>query len=353
MKNVYVDGFVFGREITGLERHFYKTIEVLLDLKGNIIDEITVVTPDLKVTDDRFKIIRIKPILLNFLFYLLAHRKLRDCDVYLGVSGIMPVFISKIVKKRVLFVHDLFWYGARYKSIKNFIYFKLFDLSIKNATSVVAISHETKKHLLRLYGELENVEVIPNYLEFNLLKTKKSDYKKKFLSVGLNSDRKSPLLCFQIAKYFYQKFGYTWVITGLSRPVAKKFKKAGININQEPFIEILLNVSDKELYRLYDECNFTFILSKAEGFCYPVLEAQAHKCIPILSNLDVLEEVAGDKVFLQSSFELDFDKSINKLENLLLDNAKQEKIVKLGLLNIKKFSKNSVKKRVYELFKNL
>lgn len=353
MTKVYVDGFVFGRATTGLERHFYKTIEVLLDLKGNIIDEITVVTPNRTTIDDRFKIIRIKPFLLNFLFFVFAHRKLEECDVYLGVSGMMPVFISKIVKKRVLFVHDLFWYESRYNSIKNFVYFKLFDYSIKNATNVVAISNETKKQLLRFYEKLEIVEVIPNYLEFNLSQTKKSDGKKIFLSVGLNSDRKSPLLCFQIAKYFYKKFGYNWIITGLSQSVAKKFEKAGINIHQEPFVEILSNVSDKELYRLYDKCHFTFILSKAEGFCYPVLEAQAHKCIPILSNLDILQEVAGDKVFSQSSFELDFNKSINKLENLLLDDNKQEKIITLGLSNIQKFSKNNVRERVYKLFKNL
>jgi glycosyltransferase involved in cell wall biosynthesis len=354
MKKVFIDGFVFGRKMTGLERHFDKTIDILQDLNDEFIDEITVLTPNLPKKKMRFKTIQVRPLFFNFIFFLIAHNKVKNCDIYFGISGMMPIFLSKKIKHRILFVHDLFWYDDKYKSFKHYIYFKLFDLSVKRATKLVTVSYETQSKLTSIYNSYKNIDVIPNYLPSNAFSdVKRVNKKQVFLSVGLNSERKSPILCYQIAKYFYTKYGYSWKIVGINDAIVLKYKSVGIDILNEPFIEIIRDVSDKLLYKLYNECSYTFILSEAEGFCYPVLEAQAHKCIPILSRINVLKEVAGDFVFKKCSFELNFNDMIDDLELLLLDRIKTEEIIKSGINNVSHFSKENTRERFKKLLSAL
>ena len=354
MNKVFIDGFVFGRKMTGLERHFDKTIDILQDLNDEFIDEITVLTPNLSKKKLRFKTVQVRPLFFNFIFFLIAHNKVKNCDIYFGISGMMPIFLSKKIKHRILFVHDLFWHDDKYKSFKHYIYFKLFDLSVKRATKLVAISHETQNKLTSIYTSHKTVDVIPNYLPSKaFIGAKCVDKKKVFLSVGLNSERKSPILCYQIAKYFYTKYGYSWKIVGINDSIVLKYKSVGIDILNEPFIEIIRDVSDELLYKLYNECSYTFILSEAEGFCYPVLEAQANKCIPILSRINILKEVAGDFVFEQCSFELKFNNMIDKLELLLFNSAKTEQIIKSGTNNLRYFSKEITREKFKKLLSTL
>ena len=170
--------------------------------------------------------------------------------------------------------------------------------------------------------------------------------------MGLNSERKSPLLCYEIAKYFYDNYGFVWKIVGLTPSLILKYQKSGIKICDEPFVEIVENVNDDQLYQLYSECHFTFILSETEGFCYPILEAQAHRCIPILSKLDVLKEVAGERVFEKSSFELDLKQLIGKLEFLLFNESEKEEIINYGLQNLNNFSRKHTRDKLRRSLQN-
>ena len=53
-------------------------------------------------------------------------------------------------------------------------------------------------------------------------------------------------------------------------------------------------VDDAQLSALYAEAAFLLCLSRQEGFCLPVLEAQAHGTPVIASDIPVLREVGGD-----------------------------------------------------------
>ena len=57
-------------------------------------------------------------------------------------------------------------------------------------------------------------------------------------------------------------------------------------------------VSDDELHALYRGALATLLVSHAEGFGYPVLEAMALGCPVITSNCSSLPEVAGDAALL-------------------------------------------------------
>jgi glycosyltransferase involved in cell wall biosynthesis len=57
-------------------------------------------------------------------------------------------------------------------------------------------------------------------------------------------------------------------------------------------------VSDDELHALYRGALATLLVSHAEGFGYPVIEAMALGCPVITSNCSSLPEVAGDAALL-------------------------------------------------------
>lgn len=67
-------------------------------------------------------------------------------------------------------------------------------------------------------------------------------------------------------------------------------------------VSIFSNVSDQLLRHLYCSAKFLFFLSKDEGYGLPVEEAEIAGCIPIVSNLEVMNEVAGPFAIKMSCF---------------------------------------------------
>ncbi len=61
-----------------------------------------------------------------------------------------------------------------------------------------------------------------------------------------------------------------------------------------PRIEHLGRLSDQELSEAYAKASALIFPSLEEGFGLPTLEAQSHGCIPLLSDIPVFHEVAGD-----------------------------------------------------------
>jgi glycosyltransferase involved in cell wall biosynthesis len=59
-------------------------------------------------------------------------------------------------------------------------------------------------------------------------------------------------------------------------------------------IEHLGRLSDQELSQAYASSSALIFSSFEEGFGLPTLEAQSHGCIPLLSNIPVFHEVAGE-----------------------------------------------------------
>ncbi len=54
-------------------------------------------------------------------------------------------------------------------------------------------------------------------------------------------------------------------------------------------------LDDLSLNRLYARSNFSFFLSRNEGYGLPLVEALWFKSIPILSNIDIFNEILGEK----------------------------------------------------------
>jgi glycosyltransferase involved in cell wall biosynthesis len=59
-------------------------------------------------------------------------------------------------------------------------------------------------------------------------------------------------------------------------------------------INHLGRLTDEQLSKAYQSSHALIFSSLGEGFGLPVLEAQANRCIPLLSDIPVFQEVAGD-----------------------------------------------------------
>jgi glycosyltransferase involved in cell wall biosynthesis len=89
-----------------------------------------------------------------------------------------------------------------------------------------------------------------------------------------------------------------WVGTPSSQTHDRKRRAEAERAGVSGAVRFLGRVSDAALGAIYRASLATLLVSRAEGFGYPVLEAMAAGCPVIASNISSLPEVAGDAALL-------------------------------------------------------
>ena len=106
-----------------------------------------------------------------------------------------------------------------------------------------------------------------------------------------------------------------------TRLILEKFK-----INKKINFTIHNYISDDELKSFYKISDFLLCLSKNEGFGIPIIESIKYGCLPIVSELEIFEEILSDKyeLTLKKNYDQFFynkilylKKNISNYENLL------------------------------------
>ncbi|KKR10471.1 MAG: Glycosyl transferase group 1 [Parcubacteria group bacterium GW2011_GWA2_39_18] len=87
--------------------------------------------------------------------------------------------------------------------------------------------------------------------------------------------------------------------------------------------------------------------SKAEGFGLPILEGQASRCAVICSDIEVLQEVAGDgALFFKRE---DPEDLAQKLLDIMMDNEARVRLISNGTKNLERFSWKESAQKTYHL----
>jgi len=170
--------------------------------------------------------------------------------------------------------------------------------AIRRADQIIAISSTTANEARRFYPELsQKIHAIPLGAD-HLTLPSKSDF--------LQSSDVSPYALFVGARGIYKNF--ILVIESLAStqwPADLKLKVVGAPFSQ---MEIRLldyyrvshkivhegRVTDRKLSQLYQGAVCFIFPSLDEGFGIPVIESQINACVPVLSDIPVFREVAGD-----------------------------------------------------------
>lgn len=223
---------------------------------------------------------------------------------------------------------------------------------IKRATSIIAVSENTKKDLIELYG------ISPDRIKVIYLGNSFSS-----ISASQTPIVKGQYLLFVGNRGLYKNFiPLLTAIAPLLRSNDILLVCAGGKAFSTEELEYIktLSVSDKikqmaindsSLANLYSNAVSFIFPSIYEGFGIPVLEAFSCNCPCLLSNRGSLPEVAGDAAIY---FEPDDMNSIYEaVKKVIEDQFLRTQLVKLGTERLKRYSWSKHVQETIELYKEI
>lgn len=317
-----------------LESSFVKSSKCTIDLYiGQSVHSILIERLNLEKDYDQFINVISVPDDNFFTKIFSLYRKLSFREDYdlIFATNFMPFNLpfSKVIKV----IHD---FSPEITPSLYSTFFKLYhSFLLKSAkkfdNAIGYISETTKRDLKRFYDVDElNKKLIylPNGIPFKVknfdrpsdeILDKYSTNNIDFLVVGRINRAKGFDRILKFCKHFDHFLDNT-----------KRFKKVTLHIagkqtdeTKKIFEDLkLLNikiifhgfVNDETLNKLYSNSNFCFFLSRNEGYGLPLVEALWFKTIPILSNIDIFNEILGEKY---PKFD-DFSDYENEIEKFIL-----------------------------------
>jgi glycosyltransferase involved in cell wall biosynthesis len=214
---------------------------------------------------------------------------------------------------------------------------------IQCASSIIAVSENTAKDLVKVFPEipLDSVIVAKNGVDHQIFKPVPEEKiyqfrynyginKPYFLLVGAGSGYKNANLFFQAFSQLANGYGFDIVLTGSGGVLSPQFR--GYTLGSTVHT---LQLSDEELAIAYAGAIALVYPSKYEGFGMPILEAMACGCPVITCPNASLPEVAGEAAIYVN------DDDVNSLADALCEVQKpsiRNKLVNAGLVQAKQFS---------------
>jgi glycosyltransferase involved in cell wall biosynthesis len=248
-------------------------------------------------------------------------------NIYHGLSHEIPLGIQKTAVKSVVTIHDLIFekYPEQYNAVDVKIYRKKFQYACKHADRVVAISQQTRRDIMELYGTPEaKIEVIMQSCNPAFAARLGSDEKKRvrekyklpekyFLYVGSIIERKNLLTICKGLNMIKDKTHLPLVVIGEGGPYKQKVQeyiKAQHLENRVIFLSASAEAkaspgfkSAKDFPAIYQGATAMIYPSVYEGFGLPVLEALWSRLPVITSNVSCLPETGGDAAFYIDPFD--------------------------------------------------
>jgi len=243
----------------------------------------------------------------------------------------------------------------------------LLPLSLKNASSIVAVSFATRNDVLRNFKiSVDKIRVVyegssdffyPRNDETDVMKQVRARY-----NIG-----KRPYL-FYLGDSFPRK-NLLSIVRAFSHIDVQERRECVLVMSGNIDVDSLLLrqfIKESALeHRLIftgfvNEDDLPYLLSGARAFCFPslyegfglpVLEAMACGCPVITSNVSSLPEVAGDAALLVDPY--DVQQIADAMTKVLTDDRLCEDLRQRGLRQAKKFSWESAARQLLEIFNSI
>jgi glycosyltransferase involved in cell wall biosynthesis len=237
------------------------------------------------------------------------------------------------------------WYGFFEK-----LYMRISILfSVRVAKKIIAVSENTKKDLIRLYGvPKERIQVI--YEGFRAIEKKEVQAQKKtIVFIGRLEARKNVERIVKAFSLLKEKWQIEHKLLLIGRPGFgyKKIEKALLSSAYKQDIQLLGFVTESEKTELLAEAGVFIFPSLYEGFGLPVLEAQAAGVPVITSATSSLPEVAGEGALFVDPQNIE-DIAEKIYQALSLSSEKRATLVGNGYSNLECFSWKKCAKELRE-----
>lgn len=246
-------------------------------------------------------------------------------------------------------IHEKFteYYSLRDKTTENK------EVLIKNATKVIAISENTKRDIVNIFGTSpDKIDVV--YLGSSLNNQNSADMPylpdKYILYVGNRGAYKNfDLLIDSVAETLLEDKSLYLVCCGGGGFNTSEIRK----FSDKNIADKIVNIqgSDNELKTLYKNAIALVFPSLYEGFGIPIVEAMSNGCPVVLSNTSSMPEVGGDaaKYFNPNSKKELKDSVFDVVYN---DKLRSE-LIRKGYYQSNKFTWELTAKNTLEVYRSI
>lgn len=259
----------------------------------------------------------------------------------------------------ILTIHDLIpwtqrgqgWRGRR----ESRCYRRAIRSSSRRATFVTTVSEFVRQQVLETL-QLPNAKVIsvPNGVDLAPPPTHAVPTCPPFvLYVGGHEPRKNVAGVFEAMRQYWDRhgFGLGLRLTGTIESITGDAAAALNKLPAEAPVEFLGHPTDEQLAREYSSATALLLLSRAEGFGLPVLEAMAHGCPVIAANRASLPEVVGDAGLLVGPDAP--EETVAAIRELVTNVTRRSECSRRGLERAKAFSWSATAVSFSELYRDV
>jgi len=202
----------------------------------------------------------------------------------------------------VLTIHDLIpWAEPKVdfsSAVQAWRYRRAVRASARRADHVTTVSEHVRADVIaRLRSSPNRVVCVPNGVDVPSIRAEADPAEPPYvLYVGGHEPRKNLAGLFVAIQRYWEREGMTLELrlTGRPETLSAHAREAYRRLPADAPVRFLGDINDDDLSRQYRSARALLLLSKAEGFGLPVLEAMAHRCPVIASARGALPEVVGD-----------------------------------------------------------
>ncbi|NQV00966.1 MAG: glycosyltransferase family 4 protein [Parcubacteria group bacterium] len=217
--------------------------------------------------------------------------------------------------------------------------------ALKHARKIIAVSENTKKDLIKLYGgNPDKIEVV--YHGYNVRPLGSNIRTDPYiLFIGRIETKKNIhglIKAFDLLKKKYQAPHKLILVGPIPRSDLFDAKRSDI--------EFFGYVSEQKKQQLLKNAEMFILPSFYEGFGMPILEAQASGCPVITSNVSSMPEVAGQGAILIEPKNI--EQIAESMYKIINDSQLKKDLIEKGYENIKKFSWQKCAQETLEILTN-
>jgi len=273
-------------------------------------------------------------------------------QLFHGLSGELPIGISKSGIKSVVTIHDLIFlrHPEFYHWLDTKIYAWKFRQTIKEADHIIAISECTKRDIIE-FGHVDESRISVIYQScaprFSSLQHK--DGERYILSVGSIEARKNILLAVKALAYLPKDLKL--VIVGRHTAYTDIVLDYVKQHQLEHRVKVMHGVSDDELPQLYAGAEAFVYPSRYEGFGIPIIEAISSGLPVVACTGSCLEEAGGpDSLYVDPD---DEQAMAHAISQVLKGAEGREERIRRNQEYIRRFEGNDVAGQVADLYQRL
>lgn len=222
----------------------------------------------------------------------------------------------------------------------------LIIIGLKRPKYICFVSYSTYRDFHRIIGTIpkQKYKIIYNPLnrafESDKLKINISRREDELISknpyilmVGSSHPRKNRKISFKVISYLGTDSPYVLVLAG--SPITKQEHELIEKLRIKEKVLSYINPSHNMLNYLYCNAHTLIFPSYAEGFGWPIIEAQSSKCPVIASNKTSIPEIAGNGALFSEPD--DIVKIANYIKFLEITKIRN-KILNLGTANVERYN---------------